>query len=65
MVGVGVAYTDLGEIIAAITPANVIIALMIVIGATIGAVEIVTKMVLYYFHERVWYNYFKYGINKK
>ncbi len=37
MVGVGVAYTDLGEIIAAITPANVIIALMIVIGATIGA----------------------------
>ena len=35
------------------------------IGATIGAVEIVTKMVLYYFHERVWYNYFKYGINKK
>lgn len=37
MVGVGVAYTDLGEIIAAITPANVIIALMIVVGATIGA----------------------------
>ena len=35
------------------------------IGATIGAVEIVTKMVLYYFHERVWYNYFKYVINKK
>lgn len=37
MVGVGVAYTDLGEIIAAITPANVIIALMIVIGATVGS----------------------------
>ena len=37
MVGVGVAYTDLGEIMAAITPANVIIALMIVVGATIGA----------------------------
>lgn len=37
MVGVGIAYTDLGEIIAAITPANVIIALMIVIGATLGA----------------------------
>ena len=37
MVGVGVAYTDLGEIMAAITPANVIIALMIVIGATVGA----------------------------
>ena len=37
MVGVGVAYTDLGEIMAAITPGNVIIALMIVIGATIGS----------------------------
>lgn len=35
------------------------------IGATIGAVEIVTKMVLYYFHERVWYNFSKYGIKKK
>jgi len=35
------------------------------LGATIGAVEIITKMVLYYFHERVWYNYSKYGINKK
>ena len=35
------------------------------LGATIGAVEIITKMVLYYFHERIWYNYSKYGINKK
>jgi len=35
------------------------------IGATIGAVEVITKMVLYYFHERIWYNFSKYGINKK
>jgi uncharacterized membrane protein len=35
------------------------------IGATIGGIEIITKMVLYYFHERIWYNYSKYGINKK
>ncbi len=37
MVGVGIAYTDLGEIISAITPTNVIIALMIVVGATLGS----------------------------
>ena len=37
MVGVGVAYTDLHEIIHAVTPANAVIALMIVIGATFGA----------------------------
>ena len=35
------------------------------IGATIGGIEIITKMVLYYFHERIWYSYSKYGINKK
>jgi uncharacterized membrane protein len=35
------------------------------LGATIGAVEIITKMVLYYFHERLWYNYSKFGIKKK
>jgi uncharacterized membrane protein len=34
-------------------------------GLTIGGVEVITKMVLYYFHERVWYNYFKFGIKKK
>jgi CCS family citrate carrier protein len=37
MVGVGVAYTDLHEIIQALTFENVIIALMIVVGATIGS----------------------------
>lgn len=37
MVGVGIAYTDLAEIINALTFANVIIATVIVLGAIIGA----------------------------
>lgn len=37
MVGVGVAYTDLGEIINALTFTNVIIASLVVIGAIFGA----------------------------
>ena len=36
-----------------------------VLGLTIGGVEIVTKMVLYFLHERVWYNYSKFGVDKK
>jgi uncharacterized membrane protein len=35
------------------------------VGLTIGGVEVVTKMVLYYFHERVWYRFSKFGVNKK
>ena len=26
------------------------------IGLTIGSLELVTKMILYYLHERMWYN---------
>ena len=37
MVGVGVCYTDLGEIMQAITFANVVIAAVIVLGAIVGA----------------------------
>ena len=37
MIGVGVAYTDLGEIIAALTVQNLFIAGFIVIGATLGS----------------------------
>ncbi|WP_242840636.1 citrate/sodium symporter CitS [Clostridium hydrogeniformans] len=37
MIGVGVAYTDIGEIIAALTLGNVFIATFIVIGAIIGS----------------------------
>jgi uncharacterized membrane protein len=34
-------------------------------GLTIGGIEIFTKMVLYFYHERVWYKFSKFGINKK
>jgi len=30
-------------------------------GLKIGGVEIITKMILYYFHERVWYRYIRLG----
>jgi uncharacterized membrane protein len=32
------------------------------IGITIGGFEVVTKMILYFFHERVWYKYIKFGL---
>ena len=35
------------------------------IGATIGGIEIITKMILYYFHERAWYKFINFGINDK
>ena len=35
------------------------------LGAAIGAVEVITKMVLYYLHERAWYKLSKFGIEKK
>jgi uncharacterized membrane protein len=34
-------------------------------GVAIGGVELLTKMVLYYFHERVWYKFSKYGLKNK
>lgn len=34
------------------------------LGLTIGGVEIITKMVLYFFHERAWYKLSNYGVNK-
>jgi len=34
-------------------------------GLVIGGVEVITKMVLYFFHERVWYKFSKFGVNKK
>tara|TARA_R110000782_G_C14802519_1_gene412015 strand:+ start:857 stop:1063 length:207 start_codon:yes stop_codon:yes gene_type:complete len=33
-------------------------------GLTIGGVEVVTKMILYFFHERAWYKFSKFGLNK-
>lgn len=35
-----------------------------IIGLTIGSFEVVTKMVLYFIHERVWYKY-DYGVKRK
>lgn len=32
------------------------------LGAMIGGVEVITKTMLYYFHERVWYNHIKFGV---
>lgn len=34
------------------------------IGLKMGSVEIITKMILYYIHERVWYKS-KFGVRKK
>ena len=32
------------------------------IGAMLGGIEIFTKIVIYFFHERVWDKYIKYGL---
>ncbi len=34
------------------------------VGLSIGGVEMITKMVLYYLHERIWYR-FNYGVEKE
>ena len=36
----------------------------LVMAASIGSIEVITKMILYYFHERVW-NKLKFGIVKQ
>ena len=33
------------------------------VGALIGGIEVLTKTVLYYVHERVWYKHIRYGVN--
>jgi uncharacterized membrane protein len=35
------------------------------IGMAIGGVEVITKMVLYFLHERAWYKFSKFGIENK
>tara|TARA_R110000744_G_scaffold339464_1_gene444632 strand:- start:796 stop:1005 length:210 start_codon:yes stop_codon:yes gene_type:complete len=32
------------------------------IGLTIGGVEVITKMFLYFLHERAWYKFSKFGL---
>lgn len=34
------------------------------VGMTIGGVEVITKMILYFFHERAWYKFSSYGLKK-
>ena len=34
-------------------------------GLAIGGVEVITKMILYYFHERAWYKFSNFLINSK
>ena len=34
------------------------------LGLAIGGFEVFTKMLLYFFHERIWYKYIKYGLDK-
>jgi uncharacterized membrane protein len=31
-------------------------------GLTIGGVEVITKMILYFIHERIWYKFSKFGV---
>tara|TARA_A100001015_G_C14833586_1_gene649571 strand:- start:98 stop:307 length:210 start_codon:yes stop_codon:yes gene_type:complete len=35
------------------------------IGLAIGGIELITKMVLYYLHERAWYKFSRFGLPKK
>jgi uncharacterized membrane protein len=32
------------------------------IGLMIGGIEVITKMILYFIHERMWYKYIRYGL---
>ena len=34
-------------------------------GLAIGGVEVISKMVLYFLHERIWYKFSKFGVNGK
>jgi len=34
-------------------------------GLAIGVTEVITKMVLYFLHERAWYRFSKYGVDGK
>jgi len=34
------------------------------VGVSIGGAEVITKMVLYFLHERAWYKWISYGIKE-
>ena len=35
------------------------------VGAAFGVAELVYKPIQYYIHERIWYKYIKFGLNKE
>lgn len=35
------------------------------IGLAIGGVEVISKMILYFAHERVWYKWIKFGLKEE
>ena len=35
------------------------------VGLTIGGIEVISKMILYFAHERVWYKWIKFGLVSK
>ena len=35
------------------------------IGAAIGGAEVITKTILYFFHERAWYKFSRFGLKNK
>lgn len=35
------------------------------IGASFGAMELIYKPIQYYIHERIWYKYISFGVQKK
>jgi uncharacterized membrane protein len=34
------------------------------LGLAIGGIEVITKMVLYFLHERMWYKWIKFGLKE-
>jgi uncharacterized membrane protein len=36
----------------------------VIISSTIGIIELCVKPIIYFFHERVWYKFIKFGLNK-
>jgi uncharacterized membrane protein len=34
------------------------------VGLTIGGIEVMSKMILYFAHERVWYKWIKFGLKE-
>ena len=35
------------------------------VGAAFGVAELIYKQIQYYFHERIWYKWIKYGLKKE